>query len=309
MAKYILKRLMTCLFVVFFSITAVFTVIRLVPDNLIDPKIPIEQQEQIKKSYGLDKPIHEQYITYLSGLSKFDLGKSIKLQKSVPVTTIISKKAAVSLQIGIFAIILSIFLGLLLGIIATIKQGKFLDHFTTILSVLGISIPSIVISILLQYFFTIRLGIFPAIYREGNFLSIVAPILALSFWPTATIARYIRNELIDVMHSEYILLAEAKGVKNSDVLFKHGLRNAAIPAITVVGPLFVSTLIGGLVVERVFAIPGLGGLMADAINGSDYPVIQGLTLVFSTLFTFTFLAIDIIYGIVDPRIRLAGGNK
>ena len=309
MLKYILKRLTTSLIVIFVSMTAVFFVVRLIPANLVDPQIPREQQIEIEKSYGLDKPKLEQYAIYLSGLAKGDLGKSIKVQKNIKVTKLIATKAKVSIQIGVFAVGLSIILGILLGIAAAVRRGQLVDNTVTVITVLGISVPSIVVSILLQYIFTVKLGVFPAIYSSGNPLSIMAPVLALSFWPTAQIAKYVRNELIDVLNSEYILLAEAKGVPKRDILLKHGLRNAVIPAITVVGPLFVSTILGGLVVERVFAIPGLGGLMADAVQVTDYPVIQGLTLLFATLFTFTYLLIDIIYGLVDPRIRVSGGEK
>ena len=309
MLKYILKRLTTSLIVIFVSMTAVFFVVRLIPANLVDPQIPREQQIEIEKSYGLDKPKLEQYAIYLTGLAKGDLGKSIKVQKNIKVTKLIATKAKVSIQIGVFAVGLSIILGILLGIAAAVRRGQLVDNTVTVITVLGISVPSIVVSILLQYIFTVKLGVFPAIYSSGNPLSIMAPVLALSFWPTAQIAKYVRNELIDVLNSEYILLAEAKGVPKRDILLKHGLRNAVIPAITVVGPLFVSTILGGLVVERVFAIPGLGGLMADAVQVTDYPVIQGLTLLFATLFTFTYLLIDIIYGLVDPRIRVSGGEK
>lgn len=309
MTKYILNRLVNSLVVIFISMTAVFFVVRLVPANIVNPQLPLETQKKIEAEYGLDKPKVVQYGNYLSSLVKGDLGKSIKIQTNIKVTDIIAKKAQISIQIGIIAVLLSIVLGILLGVTAAVQRGKVLDHVATVLTVLGISVPSIVISILLQYIFTVKLGIFPAIYSASNFMSLVPPIIALSFWPTAQIGKYIRTELIDVLNSEYILLAEAKGVDKRGILFKHGLRNAVIPAITVVGPLFVNVMIGGLVVERVFAIPGLGGLMADAIQVTDYPIIQGLTLIFATLFTFTYLLIDILYGIIDPRIRLSGGSK
>ncbi|TLG73830.1 ABC transporter permease [Culicoidibacter larvae] len=307
MLKYILKRLLNCLIVIFISVTAVFFAIRLVPSNIVDPKLPLAQQEQIKEQLGLNKPVVEQYVNYLGNVAQFDLGKSLKVQKNIPVTKLIGDKMAISLPIGITAVAISIVIGTVLGTVAAVKRGKPFDHVTTLITVLGISIPSIVISILLQLLFT-TLG-FPTIYSPGNIFSLVAPVIALSFWPIAMISKYIRNELIDVMNSEYILLAEAKGVSNKTVLFKHALRNAVIPAITVVGPLFVSTIIGSLVVEKVFAIPGLGGLMSQAINTTDYPIIQGLTILFAALFTLAYLVIDILYGIIDPRIRLSGGNS
>ncbi|GBU10626.1 oligopeptide ABC transporter permease [Erysipelotrichaceae bacterium] len=309
MLNYVMKRLLNSLLVIFISVSAVFFVVRLVPASIVDPKLPLETQKEIEAAYGLDRPVLEQYGKYMGNLLRGDLGKSIKIQKNGDVGKIISNKAKVSIQIGIFAVLLSIIVGGLFGVAAAINRGKILDHAVTFITVLGISIPSIVVSILLQYVFTVKLGIFPAIYSPQNFVSILAPILALSFWPTAMISKYIRNELIDVLSSEYILLAEAKGVKRRDILTKHALRNAMIPAITVVGPLFVSVITGSLVVERVFAIPGLGGLMTDAIGVTDYPIIQGLTLLFASLFTLTYLVIDVLYGVIDPRIRLSGGNK
>jgi len=308
MLKYVLKRLFNSILVIFISLTAVFFVVRLVPANIIDPQLPREQQLAEMKYHGLDKPKTEQYQIYLSSLIRGDLGKSIKVQKNIPVVTVIANKAAVSVKIGIIAVMISIVLGILLGVAAAVWRGKGLDHTVTVISVLGVSIPSIVVSILIQYIFTVNLRWLPAIYNNGNVVSMIAPIMALSFWPTAQISKYVRAELIDVLNSEYILLAEAKGVSRRDTIFKHGLRNAIIPAITVVGPLFVSVITGGLVIERVFAIPGLGGLMTQAINVTDYPIIQGLTLLFATLFTMTYLVIDVLYGLIDPRIRISGGN-
>jgi len=309
MLKYILKRLATCLLVIFISMTAVFFVIRLLPANIVNPQLPAETQRELERAYGLDKPVIEQYAEYLGNLARGDMGRSIKVQQNIPVTKLIGDKAQVSIPIGVFAVLLSIVVGVLLGIAAAVRRGKGIDNGVTVITVLGISIPSIVVSILLQYVFTVKLRVFPAIYSRNNVFSLLAPVLALSFWPTAQIAKYVRTELIDVLNSEYILLAEAKGVPRKKLLFKHALRNAVIPAITVVGPLFIGTILGGLVVERVFAIPGLGGLMTDAITVTDYPIIQGLTLLFSALFTFTYLIIDIIYGLIDPRIRLSGGEN
>lgn len=309
MIKYILKRLLNSFLVVIISVTAVFFVVRLVPANIVDPKLPLEAQQKIEAAHGLDRPIPEQYVKYVSKVLTGDLGKSIKVQENIPVTKIIANKAAVSIRIGIFAVLLSVAVGMCLGILAALKRGKLLDHTVTILTVIGISVPSIVVSILLQYVFTVKLKVLPAIYSPSNFVSMIAPIVALSFWPTAQISKYVRNELIDVLSSEYILLAEAKGLERKTLIVRHALRNAVIPAITVVGPMFVNVMTGALVVERVFAIPGLGGLMTDAISVTDYPIIQALTLLFAALFTLTNLAIDILYGLIDPRIRLAGGNN
>lgn len=307
MFRYILKRVINCFIVILISITAVFFAIRMVPSNVVDTKLPVEQQEIIKEELGLNRPVTEQYVDYMKDVMRLDLGDSLKIQKNTPVTKLITNKAAVSIPIGATAVFFASIVGLGIGIMAAVKRGKTVDHVATFITVLGISIPSVVIAILLQYFST-SIGL-PTIYRAGNPMSLVAPIIALSFWPIALISKYIRTELIDVLNSEYILLAEAKGVSRNTLLFKHALRNAVIPAITVVGPLFVSTIIGSLVVEKIFAIPGLGGLMSQAISLTDYPVIQGLTLLFATLFTFTYLVIDIIYVLVDPRIRLSGGSK
>lgn len=309
MGKYIFKRVLNSLLVIFISLTAVFFVMRLVPSNIVDPKLPLETQKQIMKEYGLDQPIPKQYGEYLGELAKGNLGKSIKVQKNQPVGKLIAEKAVVSIQIGVVAVFFAIGVGVLLGVLSAIKRGKAIDHMVTILTVLGISIPSIVISILLQYSLALKLSILPVIYSPNNFASLIAPILALSFWPIAQIAKYVRNELIDVLNSEYILLAEAKGVDSKTKLFTHALRNAIIPAITVVGPLFVSVITGSLIVEKVFAIPGLGGLLTQSITLTDYPVIQAMTLLFATLFTVTYLIIDILYGVIDPRIRVSGGGK
>lgn len=308
MLKYIGKRLLNSILVVFLSLTAVFVVIRMVPSSVVDTKLPIEIQQQQLHELGLDRPIPEQYGNYLKQLAKGDLGKSLKIQKNIPAAKLIKDRAIISLQMGTISVIFAIGVGVLLGVLSAVKRGKAIDHMVTIFTVLGISVPSIVISILLQYFFAVKLNIFPVIYSPGNFMSIFLPIIALSFWPIAQIARYVRVELIDVLNSEYILLVEAKGVDKKAKLYRHALKNAIIPAITVVGPLFVSVITGSLIVEKIFAIPGLGNLLTNAIGVSDYPVIQAMTLLLATLFTFTYLIIDILYGVIDPRIRIGGGK-
>ena len=204
--------------------------------------------------------------------------------------------------------IIGIIVGVLLGVVAAVKQNTWIDYLATFFSVLAISIPSFVLAVLLQYYLAVEFEIFPVAGWEG-FQYAVLPSLALSASVIATIARYIRSEMIEVLSSDYITLARAKGNTTNRVLFGHALRNALIPIITLIGPMTVGILTGALTIETIFGIPGLGDQFVRSILTNDYPVIMALALFISFLFITVLFIIDILYGIIDPRIRVQGGNK
>ena len=207
---------------------------------------------------------------------------------------------------GYYTMIIGVILGLILGV-ATTKQNTWVDYTTTIISVIAVSVPSFVLAVLLQYVFAVRLRWFPV--AGGKDFQRVLPSLALSATVLATVARYIRAEMIEVLSSDYILLARAKGNSSLRVLFGHALRNALIPIITIIVPMLASILTGTLTIENIFGVPGLGDQFVRSITTNDFPVIMATTILFSTLFIVSIFIVDILYGIIDPRIRVQGGKK
>ncbi len=307
--KYIIKRILIAILTLWVIATVLFGLLQLMPGGICDrSKLPAEVCDNVEAQYGLKDPLPQQYARYLGNLLQGDLGTSLKVQPSAPITEIISSKIVVSMSIGLPAIIFGVTVGLFAGIGSALKRGKLLDNGITILTVLGISVPSYVFATLLQYFFAFKFGLVPIIYSSTNMLSLVLPIFALSMYAISTVTRYMRTELVEVLGSDYILLAQAKGLKHNTVIWKHAIRNALIPVITVVGPLSMSILTGSLVIERIFGIPGLGNVLVNAINSSDNTLTLSLALFYAALNIAIILVIDVLYGVIDPRIRLGGGK-
>ncbi|MGD6801598.1 oligopeptide ABC transporter permease [Rossellomorea vietnamensis] len=309
MIKYTLKRLAYMFLTLIIIATATFFLMKLLPGSPLSnqEKLTPEQQEIILDKYGLNDPLPVQYVTYMTNLAQGDLGLSFQYDNR-PVTQIIGQRIGPSAQLGFQAIVLGTFIGLALGIIAALRHNSWVDYTATIIAVIGISIPSFVFAGLMQYWIGVELQWLP-VALWGGFEYTILPTLALTVGVVATIARFMRTEMLEVLGSDYILLAQAKGVSKTATVLKHGVRNAMIPIITILGPMTVSIMTGTLVIERIFAVPGLGEQFVNSINTSDYPVIMGVTLFFSVLFIGVIFLVDILYGIIDPRIRLAGGKK
>ncbi|WP_456275016.1 oligopeptide ABC transporter permease [Bacillus sp. AK031] len=289
--------------------TATFFLMKLLPGSPLtnQEKLSPEQQQIILEKYGLNDPLPVQYVNYMTNLAQGDLGLSFQYDNR-PVTQIIGDRIGPSAQLGFQAIVLGTFIGLALGIIAALRHNSWLDYSATIIAVLGISIPSFVFAGLMQYYVGVKLGWLP-VALWGEFKHTILPTLALTVGVVATIARFMRTEMLEVLGSDYILLAKAKGISKTATVLKHGVRNAMIPIITILGPMTVGIMTGTLVIEQIFAVPGLGFQFVSSINTNDYTVIMGVTLFFSVLFIGVIFLVDILYGIIDPRIRLAGGKK
>ncbi len=304
MAKYILKRIIIALITIWIVITAVFVMVRLLPgDPFMDPKVPLATQEKMRAYYGLDKPILEQYATYMKNILHGDLGTSLRT-KNRSVNAIIASGFPYSIDLGIRALIFALAAGLLLGIVAALKQNRALDHISMAVAVVGISIPSFILGSLIQYFFAVKLHWFPvALYKDFTYT--VLPTFALGFGSVATIARLTRTSMLEVSYEDYIKTAMAKGLNNFEVTWKHKIRNALLPVITVLGPMIATLLTGTFVIENIFAIPGLGKHYVNSIQMLDYPLIMGTTIVYCVFLVIMQLVVDILYGIVDPRIKLA----
>ncbi|MGM0826850.1 MAG: oligopeptide ABC transporter permease [Bacillota bacterium] len=309
MVRYTIQRIVYMIITLLIIATATFFLMKLLPGSPLQntERLTPEQQQIILDKYGLNDPLPEQYVNYMVGLAKGDLGLSFQYDNR-PVTQILGDRIGPSALLGFQAMVLGTFLGLLIGIIAAIKHNTWLDYGSTFLAVLGISIPSFVFAGLLQYYVGVKLEWLP-VALWGEYKHTILPTLALTVFVVATIARFMRTEMLEILNSDYILLAKAKGISQTSTVVKHAVRNALIPIVTILGPMTVGVMTGSLVVERIFAVPGLGEQFVLSINTNDYTVIMGITLFFSALFIGVIFLVDILYGIIDPRIRLAGGKK
>lgn len=319
MTKYILKRILYAALTIFLLMTLTFFMMRLLPgdpfigDKAISPSV----MEAMYAKYGLDKPVWQQYLIYVSNFLQGDLGDSIKYNR--PVSTIIAQSFPISAELGIRALVLAISFGLLLGVFSAIKHGTAWDTASMTLAIIGVSIPSFIMGALLQYFLSVVLrknfGIefFPvtgwtATAKYSHFQMTILPSLALSFSSMATIARLMRTSMLDVLSQDYIMTAKAKGLGTGKIVLRHGIRNAILPVITILGPTIASVLTGSFVVENIFAIPGMGKYFVLAIKENDYTLISGTTVFYGAFLVVAILVVDILYGFVDPRIKLAGGS-
>jgi len=306
MAKYLAKRIFYLMLTLFIVITVTFFLMKLLPGTPLtnQAKLSKSQIALIYQQYGLDKPVWQQYLLYLAGAVKGNFGTSFQFSDQ-PVSYLLSSRIGPSLQIGLQAMILGVIVGIFIGALGAMRQNSWVDTTTTVVSILGISIPSFVLAVLLQYYLGLKLGWFP-IAEWGGFIYTVLPTLALGATPLAESARFVRTEMVDVLSSDYIELAKAKGLSRMGVIYHHALRNSLIPLITIVGPLAVNIMTGSMVVENIFSIPGIGEQFVKSVLTNDYPTIMGLTIIYSFMLCVVLLITDILYGIVDPRIRITG---
>lgn len=309
MAKYVAQRVFYMLVTLFIIASITFFLMKLIPGTpfKMAEKMSDEQMEIMLETYELDKPVPVQYVKYMSNLVKGDLGTSFQFGNA-DVTELLSTRMGPSALLGFQAMVLGAIIGSILGIIGALKQNTWADYTSTFVAVIGKSIPSFVFAGLLQYYVGVELGWLPVAFWKGWEYTIL-PTIALAMFPIAITARFMRTEMIEVLSSDYITLAKAKGASNFEIATKHALRNALIPVITVLGPLAISLMTGSLVIEKIFSVPGIGEQFVTSIQVNDYSVIMGTTLMFSFLFVLIILIVDILYGIIDPRIRVAGGGK
>ena len=307
MTRYVLERIFYVLVTAFIIVSITFVLLQFMPGTpFLDDKLTAEQSQILLDKYGLDDPLPVQYVRYMGKIIQGDFGRSFKTNRTV--TSMIMDRVKVSATVGFQALLFGSVVGITLGAVAGLNRGKLWDHLTIVIAVIGVSIPSFVFGSLMQFALGVQIQIFPVIYMK-TFASTLMPTFALALYVVATTARYMRNEIIEVLNSDYILLAKAKGLSRPTIIVKHALRNALIPVITVIGPLTVILISGTVVVERIFAVPGLGNMIVTAIQSNDHFVILGEGIFFSLIFLTAILTVDILYGIIDPRIRLAGGKN
>lgn len=316
MLKYILKRTGLMLVTLWIITTITFVLIDSMPGDPIGAKakkLPPATEAAIRAKYGLDKPGYVRYVNYLGNLVKGDLGESIQWPgKSV--NDMIKQQLPASARVGLQAVAIGLTVGLILGIIAAFNRNTPVDYLVIFISMIGISIPSFVLAVLLQLFFGGN-GLPTVGWSNTNnpffadFKYTVLPSVALAVGSIASYSRFMKTSVLDVINQDYILTAKSKGVSRIPLVFKHVLRNAILPVVTMLGPSIAGIITGSLVIEQIFAIPGLGRELYGAINYRDYTVIMSLVVVFAALYIISLLVVDIVYAFVDPRIKVSGEAK
>lgn len=288
----------------FLVATITFFLMKMMPGSPYanEAKMTATQKAIMNKQYGLDKPVIEQYITYLAGAARGDFGISFQYSNQ-PVSSLIGARLGASAQLGLQALVVGVILGIIIGSIAAMNQGTWIDSTATIVSIIGKSVPNFVLAVLLQYYIGLKLGWFP-IAGWGEAAQTIMPTIALSVGPLAETARFIRTEMVDTLSSDYVELGKAKGLSRIEVIRKHTLRNSMIPLVTLIGPYAVALMTGSMVIENIFNIPGIGEQFTKSILTNDYPTIMGVSMVYCFGLVVILLLTDIVYSLIDPRIRL-----
>ncbi|AGX45341.1 ABC transporter permease [Clostridium saccharobutylicum] len=303
MLKYIGKRLITSLFTIWIVITITFFLMRLMPGGPFDgEKLTPQVKANIEAKYGMDKPLAEQYAMYMKNLVKGDFGESMVFNGR-KVSDTISKSFPASAEIGMVAVAIAIVGGIVLGTLAALKNGKWPDKLIVFIATLSSTIPSFVIGAVLIYVLAVQFSILPAT-GFNDWKNLIMPSIALAAVPFSFISRLTRSKLIDILKSDYIRTAKAKGLSRTTVIFKHALRNSLIPIVTYVGPLVATILTGSFVTEKIFAIPGLGNEFVQSVTNRDYTTLLGVTAFYCTLLIGFAFMVDILYVVIDPRIKL-----
>lgn len=304
MRKYIFRRLIISVVTIFVIATCCFFLLRILPGNPFSTTelLSQEQIDRMMHYYGMDKPLFEQYLTYMKNLLRGDFGASLK-HPGCSVNQMILERFPASAQLGLEAFLLSFPLGLLFGILSARKKGSTLDYVLVIFTVLGVCVPVFIVAALLQYVFAIKLGWFPVAQWNG-FRYSVLPVLTLAIGSVATRTRSMRTLMLEVINEDYMKTAKAKGLSKLQIVWRHQIRNAVIPMIPSLGMEIVNLLMGSFVVEQIFVVPGLGAYFVNSIQDLDYTMTLGLTVFLAVFVVGANFIIDLIYGLVDPRIRV-----
>ena len=313
MGQFFVRRLLRIVPTLLAMTLITFVVMHAIPGSPFDPAIaggndlPPEVIANIEARYGLNRPLPEQYLDFLGGLLHGDLGYSFAF-KSRTVDELLAETLPVSLQLGVMAFVFALLVGLPLGVLAAARRNSFVDRIVTLLAMCGIALPSFVVSVLLILIFSLFLRLLPATsVRWEQPRAWVLPTLALAFGPMALFARYTRAGMLDELSSDYVRTARAKGLSERIVLYRHVLKAALLPVVTVAGPIFAAIGTGSFLVETIFAVPGMGRFFVSSIFAKDYPVIMALVVIYGTTLALSNLLVDILYSVLDPRIRVVTG--
>ena len=304
MTAFIIRRVLWTIPVLWAIATVTFLLMHAVPGGPFDrdKELPATVRQNLERKYGLDKPLHEQYVQYLTNLAKGDLG--ISMRQNRPVTTIISEGLTVSLQLGVTAFIFATVFGMSMGLIAALNHNRPGDYAGVFVATVGSSMPNFILATFLVIIFSVQLGWTDVLgWEMFNPRKMILPSVALGILPAAYIARITRASMLEVLGQDYIRTARAKGLAEWAIILRHSVKNAMIPILTVLGPIFAILVTGSFIIETSFAINGVGRHFVSAISSRDYGLIMGTTLFFALIITFANLAVDILYAVVDPRIR------
>lgn len=306
--KFFIKKILILLFSLYLVATFTFILLQVIPGDPFaqEQAVPEEIMKSMHAHYGLDQPWYIQYGRYLKGIVTWNLGPSFKYEGRT-VNEIIREGFPVSLTLGSEALLLAISFGVTLGSIAAFKRGRYQDHLSMILAVIGISVPNFILATFLQYVFAMKLNLFP-VARWGSFAQSVLPAIALSALPMAFIARLTRTNMVEVLEQDYVMTARSKGLSTLQIFFKHVLKNSILTVVTYLAPLCATILTGSFVVEKIFGIPGLGGWFVTSITNRDYTVIMGVTMFYSAFLMSCVFIVDLLYYFIDPRIKI-GANE
>ncbi|MBQ6930040.1 MAG: ABC transporter permease [Oscillospiraceae bacterium] len=304
MAKYILKRIVISLATLLVLITAVFFLVRLMPgDPFASEKMPPDVKANLEAYYGLDKPLIVQYFTYMGQLLKGNMGYSM-VYSNKTVNDIVASTFPYSADLGIRALCFAVFFGITLGIIAALRRGKPLDYGCILIAIVGTSVPDFIMGSLLQYFFGVQWKILP-VAQYTTWKHTILPAIAVGFYSLASISRYMRTSMLEVISQDYIKTAKSKGISNFRITWKHQIRNAIMPVVTMMGPLVASVLTGTFVIEAMYVVPGMGKYYVESISTYDYTIVLGITVFYGAFLVICNTIVDILYGFIDPRIKIA----
>ena len=310
MTKYVLKRVAISAVTLLVILFVLYLMLEFMPGTPFnDEKLTDAQRLIIETKYGLNRPFLVRFVDYVVMMLQNDLGVSYSIQKNMPISQMLDARLWVSIRLGLQAIIVGVPVGIVLGIVSALKKNTWIDTLTSVFAVLGVSIPNFLFAMLFILLFSKTLNWLPSIFMlQKPFVSSIMPTIALSLFSIAQIARFTRSEMVDVLGSEYMLLAQSKGLSRPILIFRHALRNTLIPVITVMAPLIVGVMTGSLVIEKMFSIPGIGQLLTMGIQANDYNVVMACAFIYSLLYVVVMFAVDLLYGVIDPRIRLVKGG-
>ncbi|SDC04175.1 dipeptide transport system permease protein [Terribacillus halophilus] len=305
MALYLIRRFLIMIATILVIATLTFILMHSIPGNPFttqDRSTSEAVQENLNAHYHLDEPMLVQYGIWIKSLATFDFGPSIK-QPTETVNDLLGRGFPISAELGMWTITIALISGITLGVLAALKHNGIIDYIAMTLAVLGISIPNFILATLLIQQLAVNLQLLPAATWSSP-MHMIMPIIALATGPTAIIARLTRSSMLEVLTQDYIKTARAKGLSPAKIVIKHALRNALMPVVTILGTLVAAILTGTFVIERIFAIPGMGKYFVESINNRDYPVIMGTTVFYSAFLIFMLFLVDVVYSILDPRIKL-----
>ena len=304
MLRYAMRRLITSLLTLLLVIVLTFFLMQIVPGGpFLGENVNPEVTQKLLEKYGYDQPIMVQFGNYIRGLFQGDMGVSMVVKSGDPVTGVIADHFPVSCKLGLIALALAVFIGIPLGVFAAMKHNSIFDRVFIFLASLFVSVPSFIMTIALMLIFGVWLSILPIAYLS-DWTSYIMPIFGMAIYPMFNLARLTRTTMLDVTGQDYIKTARAKGLSTFKIMFKHALRNALIPVVTSMGPMIAGILTGSFVVEKVFAINGIGKYFISSITSRDYPLIMGTTIFFAVLLIACNYVVDLLYGIIDPRIKM-----